>query len=117
MPSPNPDQTPQALDAHAVEIRMSKVPDWTADMDVAVLSRTWQFADFGQSMAFANAVARIAEEHNHHPDILVSYSTVTLALTTHDAGGLTEKDFLLASTIDRLPEATGEGNDERFLAG
>lgn len=96
---------------------MSGVPDWAADMDASLLSRTWQFPDFARGMEFANAVARVAEEHNHHPDILVSYNTVTLALTTHDAGGLTEKDFLLASKIDQLPEANGESRDERYLAG
>lgn len=117
MSSSSYDQVPQALDAQQVQANLSEIPDWAADMDVSLLSRTWQFKDFLQAMAFANAVARIAEEHNHHPDILVSYDTVTLALTTHDAGGLTESDFLVASKIDHLPEARGEGHDERYLAG
>jgi 4a-hydroxytetrahydrobiopterin dehydratase len=51
-------------------------------------------------MAFVNGVAGLAEAMDHHPDILVSYSKVTLTLTSHDAGGLTDKDFRLAGQID-----------------
>jgi 4a-hydroxytetrahydrobiopterin dehydratase len=50
-------------------------------------------------MAFANRVAALAEEANHHPDILIEYDTVTLTLSSHDVGGLTERDFRLAARI------------------
>lgn len=68
----------------------------------AVITRTYEFADFVIAMKFVNAVARAAEKAWHHPDIDVRWNRVTLALTTHDAGGVTEKDFALAVQFDRL---------------
>lgn len=115
---PSNDPTPQALDDAQIEFKASSVPEWDVEADTSTISRAFVFRDFTQSMTFANAVARVAEEQNHHPDILISYDTVTLVLTTHDAGGLTDKDFLLASHIDALPEAAGDiGKNEPFLAG
>lgn len=67
-----------------------------------VIQRTYQFKDFPAAMKFVNAVARAAEKAWHHPDIDIRWNKVTLALTTHDAGGLTEKDFSLAAKFDRL---------------
>lgn len=99
------DQTPQALDDAQIEFKASSVPEWDVEADTSTISRVFAFRDFTHSMKFANAVAQAADEHNHHPDILISYDTVTLVLTTHDAGGLTDKDFLMASHIDALPEA------------
>lgn len=64
------------------------------------IRKAYTFPDFRGSMAFVNRVAELAEKMNHHPDILVSYSRVTLTLTSHDAGGLTERDFRLAGQID-----------------
>ena len=64
------------------------------------LQRTFDFSDFIESMAFVNKVAERAEADQHHPDILIRYNRVTLTLSTHDAGGITEKDFALASTAD-----------------
>ena len=58
--------------------------------------------DFPEAMKFVNAVAEIAEQAQHHPDIDIRWNKVTLALTTHDAGGLTEKDFALARACDEL---------------
>lgn len=109
---------PQPFSPEQVEAHVSGVPAWGVDNDASSISRTFQFRDFTQSMSFANAVAKVAEQFNHHPDILVSYDTVTLVLTTHSLGGLTEKDFLLAQKIDQLPEAAGEvEKEEPFLAG
>lgn len=68
----------------------------------ATLHRTFEFADFVAAMKFVNAVARVAEKAGHHPDIDIRWNRVTLVLTTHDAGGLTAKDFELASRLDRL---------------
>tara|TARA_E500000318_G_scaffold98672_1_gene100161 strand:- start:342 stop:638 length:297 start_codon:yes stop_codon:yes gene_type:complete len=66
------------------------------------LQRTIQFDDFVASMVFVNRVADAAESDAHHPDILIRYNKVTLTLSTHDAGGITGKDFRLASTIDDM---------------
>jgi len=70
-----------------------------------VLRRTFEFADFLQAMKFVNSVARAAEKAQHHPDIDIRWNRVQLALTTHDAGGLTKKDFDLAGRANRLAES------------
>jgi 4a-hydroxytetrahydrobiopterin dehydratase len=71
---------------------------WTRQGDelVKVVTRK----DFAGSMAFVNAVAALAEAANHHPDIAISWNRVTLRLTTHSAGGLTQLDLDLAAAID-----------------
>jgi 4a-hydroxytetrahydrobiopterin dehydratase len=58
--------------------------------------------DFAQALAYVNAVGALAEEANHHPDILIEWNTVTLRLWTHTAGGVTEADEALAHRIDEL---------------
>jgi 4a-hydroxytetrahydrobiopterin dehydratase len=58
--------------------------------------------DFDGAMRFVNAVAAAANAHDHHPDIAISWKDVTLTLSSHDAGGLTERDFRLAASIDGL---------------
>ncbi len=86
----------------ATEIRaaLAAVPQWRKRG--AIIARTYEFADFVAAMKFVNAVARRAEQAGHHPDIDIRWNRVTLALTTHDAGGLTAKDFALAQACDRL---------------
>ena len=74
----------------------------TGKRKATVISRTFQFKDFPAAIKFVDAVARFAEEAWHHPDIDIRWNKVTLALTTHDAGGLTEKDFALARKFDKL---------------
>jgi 4a-hydroxytetrahydrobiopterin dehydratase len=71
----------------------------------SVLSRTYTFEDFLQAMKFVQGVARAAERAGHHPDIDIRWNRVTLALTTHDAGGLTELDVKLAKRCDALEES------------
>jgi 4a-hydroxytetrahydrobiopterin dehydratase len=67
------------------------------------ITRDFEFPDFAAAMAFVNVVAGIAEERNHHPDILVhGWNKVRLTVTNHSAGGLTEADFGLAHAIDAL---------------
>jgi 4a-hydroxytetrahydrobiopterin dehydratase len=77
--------------------RLRGVPGW--QQRGAKICRTWAFADFKAAMAFVNRVAALADEADHHPDIDIRYSRVTLVLSTHDAGGLTARDFALAETI------------------
>ena len=67
------------------------------------LERDFEFKDFQAAMWFVNRVAEVAEDRNHHPDILIhGWNKVRLTLTTHDAGGLTENDHALAAAIDEL---------------
>ena len=79
---------------------MSKLGNWT--LSESVISRKFVFANFTQAMRFVNRVARLAEAANHHPDITINYNKVKLALTTHDEGGLTMKDFRLADRINKV---------------
>jgi len=81
-------------------LALGTLPDWKKTGDV--IARTFQFKDFPAAMDFTNAVAALAEQAQHHPDIDVRWNKVTLALSTHDAGGLTEKDFALARQCDAL---------------
>ena len=71
-------------------------------MEDEKICRTFEFTDFLGAMGFVNAVAEAAEAAEHHPDIDIRYSKVTLRLSTHDAGGLTGHDFSLAATVDAL---------------
>jgi 4a-hydroxytetrahydrobiopterin dehydratase len=66
------------------------------------IRRERKFADFMEAMTFVNRVAEVAETEGHHPDIGISYATVSLELWTHASGGLTENDFILAAKIDAL---------------
>lgn len=77
--------------------RLRRVPGW--QQRGTKICRTWAFADFKAAMAFVNRVAALADAADHHPDIDIRYSRVTLVLSTHDAGGLTARDFDLAETI------------------
>ncbi len=80
-------------------------PSW--ELIGARLVRVVAFKDFGEALAFVNAVGEMAEEQNHHPDIDIRYNKVTLALVTHDSGGITRLDIELARAIDVVaPSAT-----------
>jgi 4a-hydroxytetrahydrobiopterin dehydratase len=75
--------------------------EWRREGDEIV--RDWKLKDFAEAMAFVNQVAEVAEEANHHPDILVhGWNKVRLSLTNHSAGGLTGADFEMAAKIDAL---------------
>ncbi len=78
------------------------LPGWRHDAERDVLTKTYEFTDFADAMIFVNEVAQLAEERDHHPDIDIRWNTVTLVLSTHSAGGLTAKDFELASRISRI---------------
>ncbi len=81
-------------------LALSTLPEWSRSGEI--ISRTFVFKDFPAAMKFVNNVAALAEQAQHHPDIDVRWNKVTLALTTHDAKGLTEKDFALARQCDAL---------------
>lgn len=66
------------------------------------LLKRFQFANFAESLAFVNKIGEIAENHDHHPDINFGWGYAEIFITTHDAGGLTEKDFALAREIDGI---------------
>ena len=73
--------------------------------DVAI-EKTFQFKNFLRTMAFVNAIAYIAEQQNHHPELLVHYNNVSVRFNTHDVGGITQSDFACAALVDALLPAT-----------
>jgi 4a-hydroxytetrahydrobiopterin dehydratase len=88
------------LSPSEAESRLAALPHWA--IESGELIRTFQFSDFRAAIAFVNQVAELAEAAGHHPDIDIRYNRVRLALVTHDAGGLTAKDFDLAAQAGRL---------------
>ena len=75
---------------------------WTKIDDGKAITRRFEFGDFSEAFAFLTRVAIAAEKADHHPEIENVWNKVTLTLTTHDAGGLTEKDVALAAAIDEI---------------
>ncbi|MFT5934372.1 MAG: 4a-hydroxytetrahydrobiopterin dehydratase, partial [Hydrogenophaga sp.] len=69
------------------------------------LEKTFPFANFHETMAFANALAWVAHQENHHPDLAVSYGSCTVRFNTHDVGGISVSDFHCASAVDALLKA------------
>jgi 4a-hydroxytetrahydrobiopterin dehydratase len=88
------------LTAAEIKAALAAVPEWKQPGEMIV--RTYQFKDFPAAIKFVNAAAELAEQAWHHPDIDIRWNKVTLTLTTHDAGGLTGKDFDLARKFDAL---------------
>jgi len=90
------------LTASQIELELKKVPDWRLNSQ-GEIEKTFVLNGFPQAMLFVNSVALLAESKNHHPDILIQWNKVQLALTTHDSGGITMKDFELATLANTLP--------------
>lgn len=88
------------LSPSAVESSLAAMPDWNGVGET--IQRTYQFKDFVTAMHFVGQVAQHAEAVQHHPDIMIRYSKVTLTYSTHDAGGLTVKDFDAAKKADEI---------------
>jgi 4a-hydroxytetrahydrobiopterin dehydratase len=80
--------------------RLDRLPGWEREGDS--IAREFKFDDFQGSVDFVNRITPPAEEMNHHPDIAIAWNKVTLTLSSHSEGGLTENDFELATRIDSL---------------
>lgn len=90
----------QLLSDEEIKERASQLDGWT--VEGKELRTTRKFKDFLEAIAFVNKIVEPAETAGHHPDLAISYNKVMIALTTHDAGGLTSKDFDLAEVISKL---------------
>jgi 4a-hydroxytetrahydrobiopterin dehydratase len=86
------------LDEAGIAQALRQASGWTRAG--SEITRTYRLKDFREALAFVNRVGDLAERAGHHPDIDIRYDTVKLTLSTHDAGGLTTKDFDLARAID-----------------
>lgn len=87
------------LTPNEIKAALELTPHWSKKG--GTLIRTFQFKDFPAAINFVDKIARLAEKAWHHPDIDIRWNKVTLTLTTHDQGGLTEKDFDLARQFDK----------------
>jgi len=83
---------------------------WTLDSQTAGIRKVWVFDSFKTAMHFLLKVGEIADRHNHHPEFLFTYTKIRMQLLTHDAHGLTHKDFELALAIDRLAKTDFSGS-------
>lgn len=90
----------EKLDDAGIEARLADAPGWVREGDV--IKRKWEFKDFTEAFGFLTKVAILAEKADHHPEIFNVYNRVELVLTTHDADGLSVKDFALAAQINAL---------------
>ncbi|TSE35776.1 4a-hydroxytetrahydrobiopterin dehydratase [Tepidimonas charontis] len=95
------------LEGAALTSALAQVPAWTFDAKRHAIQRTLRFADFNAAFGFMTRVALQAERRNHHPEWFNVYDRVDIVLTTHDAGGLTERDIALARWIDAAAAALG----------
>lgn len=86
-----------------IQQNLEKIPQWEV-VNETFISRSYNFHQFMDGLDFAYEVGRTAEKMNHHPSIQVEYGEVILAVTSHDEGGLTEKDFNLAQECDGIFE-------------
>ena len=87
-----------------IEKALFELPGWkrSGTAEVSTIQRVFEFPDFVNAMQFVNKVAEVAESANHHPDIDIRYNKVTMALTSHDSGGVTNRDVKMAKRINEL---------------
>ena len=91
---------PPLLSHQEIDARLKEAEGWR--QEGRYIARDFEFPSFTQAMVFVNRVAEAAEEMDHHPDITISYTRVTLSVTTHSEAGLTRRDFRLATMINGL---------------
>ena len=90
------------LEGEALHRALSHVPRWVFNTQAHAIERTWVFKNFNEAFAFMTRVALAAEQRDHHPNWSNVYNRVQVQLSTHDAGGLTDKDIELARWMDSL---------------
>jgi 4a-hydroxytetrahydrobiopterin dehydratase len=96
------------LSATQVIAGLAKLSDWKLHGDGAdvAIEKTFAFKNYLRTMAFVNAIAYIAEQQDHHPELLVRYNTCSVRFNTHDVQGITQSDFACASLVEALVQAT-----------
>lgn len=90
----------QLLTEAEIQVQAQSLPNWSVHNNALQITR--KFKDFIEAIAFVNQLVAPSEAAGHHPDIAISYNKVSISLTTHDAGGLTQKDFDLAQVISKI---------------
>lgn len=92
---------PEKLDQAAIAEGLETLDGWMLADDGDAIRKTYKFKTFRKAFAFMTEIAMVAEKMNHHPEWCNVYNRVDVALTTHDAGGITELDFKLAGAMDK----------------
>ena len=92
---------PQLTDAERHEA-LGNLPEWSLRADGLAIEREFRFKTFSEAWAFMSRVALLAEKQDHHPEWSNVYNRVAITLTTHDAGGLSERDMTMARAIDKF---------------
>jgi 4a-hydroxytetrahydrobiopterin dehydratase len=95
---------PKLSDAE-IAAALAELAGWK--LEAGMLQKTYKHATFPEAIVFVNAVAHLAELANHHPDVDIRYSNITLRLTTHDSGGITAKDVALAKEVEAARKKMG----------
>ena len=91
------------LDCAAVQTLLTEIhADWSLDEDGQMIQRMFRFKNYYQTIAFVNALAWVAHQQDHHPDLEVGYNRCVVHYSTHSVGGLSENDFICAARIDAL---------------
>jgi 4a-hydroxytetrahydrobiopterin dehydratase len=90
------------LDDGARAVALNDLAHWSYDADAQGIRRTLRFSDFAEAFGFMTRVAILAEKADHHPEWFNVYNRVEILLTTHDAGGLSQRDIELATAIDAI---------------
>lgn len=90
------------LNKDQIALFLSQIKDWELNADNTMISRRFTFKGFYKTMAFVNAIAWIANQENHHPDMEVGYNYCVVKFTTHAVNGLSENDFICAAKVDQL---------------
>ncbi|MGY3449221.1 4a-hydroxytetrahydrobiopterin dehydratase [Bradyrhizobium sp. USDA 4353] len=97
----------ERLSAEARVTALKALPGWSMVDGRDAITRTFSFRDFNEAFGFMTRAALVAEKHDHHPEWRNVYRTVDVVLSTHDAGGLTERDIALAKAMDAIAAASG----------
>lgn len=90
------------LNSEAVKSGLAQLPGWSANHDCTEICRSFEFKNYYETMAFVNALAWIAHQQDHHPDIEVGYKRCLVRYATHSIGGLSENDFICGARLNRL---------------
>lgn len=94
------------LSRKEVEELLSRIPGWETNADASVIQRRFNFRNFYVTMAFVNAIAWIASQENHHPDMEVGYNYCMVRYSTHAIKGLSENDFICAAKVNQLEKSS-----------
>lgn len=90
------------MNAQEINEKLKTLTDWSYQSESKSLVKTFSFKSYSKNISFVNAIAWIANKLNHHPDLEVTFNKCVVKITTHDEGGISEKDFQLANEIEKL---------------